>query len=465
MREVELRSFPAARLVFGALACVLSFACPERALAQGVAAPGYASTDFATGFSHSSVGPVGIAFDPSGNVFISESPTGFVHELGASGGAVSAATRLNSVAIPGTIAGLAFDASGRLFVARQSAGDVLELDPASGLVLRTVVSGLAGATGIETDPLSGDLFVSTPGFGRIYRVEVPPSGPGTATLYLMDFAGYANGMAFGSDGTLYAALWAVGAVAKITGTDEPQPPTPTILLTGMSFPDGISVAAGPGAPLLYVNRNTGVVTKIDLGTTPPVPTDIFTGGSRGDLSAVGPDHCLYITQTDRVVKLTNADGSCLPPPLGPLVPNAPPVDTTPPSCALTNVVAGPPKQLQITVQDSGSGLASIAVTASTNASTPVPAFAAGTTGPVVVTSTKLDQGRSAQVALRVTDAAGNVTDCDPIVAGEVARSAASSPAAGGCSQGGAELGGLLALGAAGLLRRRRRPPQLVSGPS
>ena len=41
---------------------------------------------------------------------------------------------------------------------------------------------------------------------------------------------------------------------------------------------------------------------------------------------MGPDGCLYATQTDRVLKVTNADGTCVPPPLGPLVPTNP---TTP----------------------------------------------------------------------------------------------------------------------------------------
>ena len=41
------------------------------------------------------------------------------------------------------------------------------------------------------------------------------------------------------------------------------------------------------------------------------------------------------------------------------------VDTTAPSCALTGVIAGPPKQIEITVQDTGSGLGSVVVTNST----------------------------------------------------------------------------------------------------
>lgn len=88
-------------------------------------------------------------------------------------------------------------------------------------------------------------------------------------------------------------------------------------------------------------------------------------------------------------------------------------DTTPPTCVLSGMVAGPPKQLQITISDSGSGLGSIVVTESTNADTPVPPFATGSTSPVLVTATKIDQSKGSNVAITVTDVAGNVTKCDP----------------------------------------------------
>src|SRR5205807_3087927 len=91
---------------------------------------------------------------------------------------------------------------------------------------------------------------------------------------------------------------------------------------------GMAVSADPETPFLFGNRNDGIITKVDLTTTPPTLTDIFTGGTRGDFAAVGFDGCLYATQTDRVVKVTNADGTCIPPPLGPLLPTSPPAQAT-----------------------------------------------------------------------------------------------------------------------------------------
>lgn len=92
-------------------------------------------------------------------------------------------------------------------------------------------------------------------------------------------------------------------------------------------------------------------------------------------------------------------------------------DHTPPTCALIATVNGPPKSIIVDVQDTGSGLASVVVTSSTNATTVVGPFVSGTTLPVVVTSIKNNQSLSSTLALKVTDVAGNTTVCDPVVPG------------------------------------------------
>ncbi|MEK9138028.1 MAG: carbohydrate binding domain-containing protein, partial [Bacteroidota bacterium] len=92
------------------------------------------------------------------------------------------------------------------------------------------------------------------------------------------------------------------------------------------------------------------------------------------------------------------------------------VDRTPPSCALTAIIPGPPKQLQVTVQDIGSGLAGVAVLTATNIVLPlsITPFPVGTTTPVVITATKDIQSLSSILRLRVTDVSGNSSECDPI---------------------------------------------------
>src|SRR5436305_4167520 len=77
-------------------------------------------------------------------------------------------------------------------------------------------------------------------------------------------------------------------------------------------------------------------------------------------------------------------------------------------------LSGPPAQAIVTLRDPETGLASIVVDVSQNADTPVPPFTVGTTDPVTITATKIDQSQPARVEIKATDLAGNVAICDPI---------------------------------------------------
>ena len=299
------------------LLSILCLLAPVVSLGQ-TAASGYAVSNFATGFANSGtngIGPIGLAFDANGNLFVGDYTTGFLYKFGPGGGVASAATQLNSSAIPGSIAGLTFTKDGRLYLDRQANGDVVEVDPSNGTVLRTVAS-IGHATGLATDPISGDLFVSLacgpPSCPiAIYRISNFANGPGTVTVYAPVFA---DGIAFGPDGTLYTDI----LVTVIAGTNSPTPGAVTRFPLGVQV-DGLAVSADPNTPFLYGN-SLGVINKVALVNGTLTLTDIVTGDSRGDFATVGPDGCLYATQTDRVLKVTNADGSCVPPPLGPLYP-------------------------------------------------------------------------------------------------------------------------------------------------
>jgi YbbR domain-containing protein len=45
----------------------------------------------------------------------------------------------------------------------------------------------------------------------------------------------------------------------------------------------------------------------------------------------------------------------------------------------------------------------------------IPPFSVGTTSAIVVTGTKINQSLNSEMALQVTDVAGNVTNCDPVL--------------------------------------------------
>ena len=70
-----------------------------------------------------------------------------------------------------------------------------------------------------------------------------------------------------------------------------------------------------------------------------------------------------------------------------------------------------PKQVEITFQVS-KGLTSLIITKSENADTVVPPFIPGTTDPVVVTSTKIDQTQRARVQIQTTNGRDITRTCN-----------------------------------------------------
>lgn len=294
-------------LAAGAVGLLMTLGLAGQAFAYRVAS-GYAVSDFATGFSDTNIGPIGLAFDASNHLFVMKYPDGVLYKFGTSGGAANTGTRVNALAIPGAPAGIAFAKDGRLYAARQSFSDVIEISPTTGLKLRVVAADLSGATGIATDPLSGDLFVTSPFTQRIWRLSSFSSTTATVSTYV--YVSGPDGITFGPDGTIYIA--SAGRAMKIGGTNTAAPHE-AVTIANVPTIDGIALAAGSDAAhptAIFGNRNDGKITKVDLTKDPVVLTDIVTEGTRGDFSAVGPDGCLYATQSQTVAKVTNADGTC-----------------------------------------------------------------------------------------------------------------------------------------------------------
>jgi hypothetical protein len=90
------------------------------------------------------------------------------------------------------------------------------------------------------------------------------------------------------------------------------------------------------------------------------------------------------------------------------------LDAVPPVCRLS-VSSGPPVQLRLSFQDSKSGLSRIEVLTAENVNVFIPPFTPGETGERVGSGTKIDQNRPGWLTIRVTDLAGNETDCDPVI--------------------------------------------------
>lgn len=298
--------------------------------APGTAASGWSAFNFATGFPTGAipngpvVGPIGLAAVGT-RMLAMDSPTGNLYSFGPGGGSAPA----NNLGLPTVpfILGLTVSKSGRLYGDVSDgphAGDVYELNPTTGAIIRTVTNLGARDLGIVTDPISGDLMVNTTAaLTRISHFE--DAGPVMTSPY-----GPANsdGLTIAPDGTMYAAN--SNNIIEIAGTDKHQPAAVTTL-TGLSQVDGMGLIAPPaGQPVtkLVGNRNNGTITEVDLSTNPPTLTDIYTGGTRGDFVTTGSDGCLYATQTDSIVKITAADGTC---------PFIPTVCTANPTVPMVNV--------------------------------------------------------------------------------------------------------------------------------
>ncbi len=286
-------------------------AAPPCSVGLGTAGAGYAVSTFASGFAYYSgncIGPIGIAFDPQGDLLVGNQYTGGLYRFGPQGGSADPG-HLLGYPLGGGMSGLAFGKDGSLYAAwRPICANYLlaQIDPATGQVIRDLNSPEC-PTGLAVDPVSGDLFAS--GIGGIYRISNLATGPGTVTLYSSVGA---DGITFAPDGTLYGSDNGTGVVYSITGTNSATPGVATAIAT-VPGADGITLGTNPtnaSLPYVFVNSNKGDIVRIDQTTSPATVTTIYSGGSRGDFVTVGPDACMYATQTDRVIKITNADGTC-----------------------------------------------------------------------------------------------------------------------------------------------------------
>lgn len=84
-----------------------------------------------------------------------------------------------------------------------------------------------------------------------------------------------------------------------------------------------------------------------------------------------------------------------------------------PFCSSATPISG---GIQVTVQDAQSGLFAVDVTELVNATIQPPiSFALGSLMPLTITARKSDPNVPSRLALRLTDACGNVTVCDPVL--------------------------------------------------
>jgi sugar lactone lactonase YvrE len=271
---------------------------------------GYQATPYATGFSTANnMGPIGLAFDGSGNLYASQFWWNQLYRFAPGGGVANASTALPTLIEPSWGAsGLAF-AGGRLYLAEQQTGRVIEVDTTTGAEVRTIAH-VPCATALATDPTTGDLLTTSVGCTGVtaYRLSNFASGPATVTNYSSIEGEALDGLAFAPDGTLYGAV--LDAAVVQLSQDGSSTPGPIEEVADVDGADGMGVVVTPNGRFIFVNSNDGFVDRVDLSTDPATVTRVAENGSRGDFATIGPDGCLFVTQTDSIWRISNADGSC-----------------------------------------------------------------------------------------------------------------------------------------------------------
>ena len=117
--------------------------------------PAGTKSAFASGLS----GPVGLAFDSSGNLFEADFSSSTIFKFTPDGTKSPFASGLSGPV------GLAFDSSGNLFVADYNSGTIFKFTPAG--TKSTFASGLSNPAGLAFDS-SGNLFEADQGSGTIF---------------------------------------------------------------------------------------------------------------------------------------------------------------------------------------------------------------------------------------------------------------------------------------------------------
>jgi hypothetical protein len=296
------RSTPTLLAIALAVGCA-SLNSPAKAqlslTAAGTSA-GFTLSTFATGFPNAaSIGPLGIAFPTTGGVMVTDFPgnvrtfpTDTDGQNAGSFAPTATYTQANAV-------GLATVGSA-IYMTQQTNGTVVQVNP-NGSFNQSIVS-ITQATGIETNPTNGHLFVTGQngacgGSGLTAILDVNPIAK---TFTVFKCGNLFDGLS--TDGTtLYVE--SAGHILGFNIATTNQVYDSGALSGG---PDGTALGSGSLAGNIFVNTNDGHLIEVNLTTN--VATTIAQSGSRGDFVKVDPNGSLLITQSDRIMRLTAPAG-------------------------------------------------------------------------------------------------------------------------------------------------------------
>jgi sugar lactone lactonase YvrE len=191
--------------------------------------PGGVVSTFATGLS----GPTGLAFDTSGNLYVANYNNGSgttVSKITPGGSVSTFATGLNGPE------GLAFDSSGNLYVGNLSHNTGTTVSKiAPGGSVSTFATGLDQPVGLTFDS-SGNLYVANYGNGIVSKIT--PGGV-ESTFCSNPSDPDPQGLAFDSEGNLYVG-WGFGQMKEYNSSGA-------LVQTFTGFSNAVGIAFAPAA--------------------------------------------------------------------------------------------------------------------------------------------------------------------------------------------------------------------------
>jgi hypothetical protein len=224
----------------------------------------------------------------------------------------------------------------------------------------------------------------------------------------------------------------LSALARLTGAVDAGgnalvfPTSTSASVIAAAITNAITAAAT--APVDIGLGTTALPAGLSFSYTPPVVNDVGPGGTASFNVTLTGNGTPINGGFD--IQFKDVGSSAV---LGsiPVTVSCAVADRTKPTCTVPTAVgtdSSGHKYAEATVQDTGSGIASVIVDSSVNANTVVPPFAAGTTAPLVIRSTKINQSKSSSFQLTVTDVAGNKTTCDPVLTSVIRDPGGGQPA-------------------------------------
>ena len=284
----------AVALVAGAALPVSIGVLPAEAATSpfGNLASGFSQSVFASGTTGDLYG--GIAFAPNGDVwtddclFSGSALRRFSQSSTFTQNGATLATETDTASNAGC--GLTNNPDGFLY--SNTSNGVVQINATTGVSTGVAFGSPGDALGIATDPQTNNL-VYVGSDGTIFTA--PPGG--VASTFSSAMTGsFIDGIAFDPTGQfLFLSNRTLDAVTILHRDGTLVQNSPVI----SGVPDGISFH-GTSPQFVVTNNNDGSMSRLDFPgndySQAPTLSVFASGGYRGDLSSVGSDGCIYLTQ-------------------------------------------------------------------------------------------------------------------------------------------------------------------------